>query len=61
MPDVSAAPLAYSVADSAKALSVSRQSVRRLVSTGELRSLRIGSRVLIPRSELESFLAGDKK
>ena len=60
MSEISAVPLAYSVSDSAKALSVSRQSVRRLVSTGELRSLRIGSRVLIPRSELERFLAGDK-
>lgn len=61
MPEISAVPLAYSVAGSAQALSVSRQSVRRLVATGELRSLRVGSRVLIPRSELERFLAGDKK
>ncbi len=61
MPDVSAAALALSIADAAQALSVSPQSVRRLVSTGELRSRRAGARVLIPRTELERFLSGEKK
>jgi excisionase family DNA binding protein len=53
-------PLAYSIQNSAKLLDVSPQSVRKLIERGELRPRRVGVRVLIPRTELERFLAGQK-
>lgn len=49
-------PLAYSIQDSAKQLSVSPQSVRKLIERGELRTRRVGVRVLIPRDALLEFL-----
>ncbi len=53
-------PLAYSIRDTAQKLSVSPQSVRKLIERGELQPRRVGVRVLIPRAELERFLAGEK-
>jgi excisionase family DNA binding protein len=53
-------PLAYSVEDAAKQLSVSSQSVRRLIDRGELKARRVGTRVIVPKNELERFLAGHK-
>ncbi|MBZ5513638.1 MAG: helix-turn-helix domain-containing protein [Acidobacteriia bacterium] len=41
------------VADSAESLSVSRDTIRRLITRGTLKSVRIGRRVMIPVSELE--------
>jgi excisionase family DNA binding protein len=49
--------LAYSTADAAMALSVSRSVVCELVRTGELAHFRIGRRVLISRDELIRFMA----
>ncbi len=51
-------PLAYSVEDAAKQLSVSSQSVRRLIDRGELKARRVGSRVIIAKNELERWLEG---
>ncbi len=53
-------PLAYSIIDTAKQLSVSPQSVRKLIERGELKARRVGVRVLIPKLELEHFLEGKK-
>ncbi len=50
-------PLALSIQDTAKQLSVSPQSVRKLIERGELKTRRVGVRVLIPRTELERFLS----
>jgi excisionase family DNA binding protein len=62
MPQVDAmTPLAYSILDSAKQLSVSPQSVRKLIERGELRTRRVGVRVLVPRAELERFLSAEGK
>jgi excisionase family DNA binding protein len=49
-------PLAYSLEDAAKQLSVSAQSIRRLIDRGELKARHVGTRVLVPRTELERFL-----
>jgi excisionase family DNA binding protein len=51
-------PLAYSVEDAAKQLSVSSQSVRRLIDRGELKARRVGTRVIVPKNELERWLEG---
>ena len=56
----SVAPLAVSIAASAELLGVSTQTVRREIAAGNLKARRIGARVLIPRTELERFLSGEK-
>jgi len=40
----------------AERLGVSRQTVRRLISTGDLPSVRIGSRVLIRPGDIAAFI-----
>jgi excisionase family DNA binding protein len=54
-------PLAYSVEDAAKQLSVSAQSIRRLIERGELKARRAGRRVLVPKNELERWLEGSRR
>lgn len=48
--------LAYSVAEAASALGVSRDLVRSMVRRGDLRSRRLGRRVLIPAAELHRWV-----
>lgn len=48
--------LAYSLDDAAKALAVSKRTVQSLVSTGELASIKIKSRRVIPVSALLEFV-----
>lgn len=50
------ARLAYSVQELASALGVSPDLVRTLVRRGELRSMHLGRRVVIPASELERYV-----
>jgi len=45
-----------SQAEAARIRGVSRQAIARLVKKGRLRVLRIGGKVLIQRSEIESFV-----
>jgi excisionase family DNA binding protein len=54
-------PLAYSVEDAAKQLSVSAQSIRRLIDRGELKARHVGTRVIIPKNELERWLEGSRR
>jgi excisionase family DNA binding protein len=54
-------PLAYSVEDAAKQLSVSAQSIRRLIDRGELKARRVGTRVIVPKNELERWLEGSRR
>jgi excisionase family DNA binding protein len=54
-------PLAYSVEDAAKQLSVSSQSVRRLIDRGELKARRVGTRVIVSKNELERWLEGSRR
>lgn len=53
--------LAYSAKGTAQVLDVGLRSVRRAIARGEIRTVRFGRRVLIPRSEIDRFLRGDKK
>lgn len=46
---------AYSIAESAIRLSVSTATVRRLISDGTIRTIRLGRRVLIPVKIVEQL------
>ncbi|HXG36554.1 MAG TPA: helix-turn-helix domain-containing protein [Dehalococcoidia bacterium] len=48
--------LAYTVADAAKALGVGEKAVYELIHQGQLRSIKVGRRMILPRHELERFL-----
>ncbi len=50
--------LLYRVSDAASMLGISRTNVYHLMNNGVIGSVRIGSRRLIPRSALESFVEG---
>ena len=51
-------PLAVTRADVGAQLGVSLQTVDRLIGRGEIRAVRVGRRVLIPRDEPARFLSG---
>ncbi len=46
-----------SIAEAANILAVSERTVRRLIKRGELGAVHANRRVLIPRRELEDFVA----
>lgn len=48
--------LAYSIANAAVALDVSRSTIYGLMDSGRLATLKIGSRTIIPRTSLEALL-----
>ena len=50
--------VAYSVKEVAGQLGVSQWTVREAVRRHQLGHLRLGARILIPRSALESFIKG---
>ena len=49
--------LAYNVDEAAELLSIGRTMVFQLIAEGRLGSLKIGNRRLIPRQDLEAFIA----
>lgn len=51
--------LTYSVSEAGRALSVSRGTAYALVRSGNLRSVAVGRRRLVPRTEIDRFLASD--
>lgn len=48
--------LLLSVRDAAIAIGVGRESAYQLVREGRLRAVRIGRRILVPRTELTAFV-----
>ena len=48
--------LTYSVKEAAEALGVSAWTVREEIRTGRIESVRLGSRILIPRFALEQLV-----
>ena len=48
--------LVYSVAEVAQLLGISRGSVYNYIGSGELRSVSLGSRVMIPKSVIDDLL-----
>jgi excisionase family DNA binding protein len=51
--------LAFNLSEAADTLGTSYQAVYRMVRGGQLRAVRAGRRIIIPRSALEEFL-GEK-
>lgn len=49
--------LAYSPRELIKLLSLSKNNIYRLLQTGDLKSVRVGGRILIPRQAVEEFLS----
>ena len=52
------APLSVSVDEAARLLGVGRTTVFTLLDEGTIRSVKVGSRRLVPRKALDEFLAG---
>ena len=50
-------PLLLGVKDAARVLGLGRDTAYQLVREGRLRAVRVGRRVLVPRAELEAFIA----
>ena len=57
MPSPALKQLTYSVADVARIFGVTPSHVWRLCQSGEIPSIRLGSRILIPREAVEHILA----
>jgi excisionase family DNA binding protein len=47
---------AYSIAEAAAQLSLGRTKMVELVANGRVRTVRVGRRVLVPRTALDEFL-----
>jgi excisionase family DNA binding protein len=52
-----AQPLAHTVSDACRRLGISRSRLYLLLSSGEIRSIKVGHRTLVPESELQKFVA----
>jgi excisionase family DNA binding protein len=52
--------LAYGVSEAAKALGISYRALYTLIKSGHLRAVRVGRRIIIPKSALEELL-GEKR
>lgn len=48
--------LAYGPDDAARLCSIGRSTLYRLIQSGEIRTVKVGARTLIPASELRRFL-----
>lgn len=51
--------LAYSIAEAAKAISLSRATLYRLIGSGEIKTRKVAGRTLIPASALRSFIEAE--
>jgi excisionase family DNA binding protein len=54
-------PLTYSVREVAQLLRLSRNSTYQACVKGEIPSIRIGKRILIPKAQFERLLAGSSE
>jgi excisionase family DNA binding protein len=50
-------PIAFSPVEAAKALGVSRSTIFNLLARGEIKGMKLGTRTLVPATELSRFLA----
>lgn len=53
------APVAYSLADACRALSIGRTSLHRLIKEGRIETRKVGSRTLIPAASLRALVEGE--
>ena len=52
--------LTFSIAEAATAAGISRATVYRLIDRGELRTVKLGDRRLVPRVELERLCNAER-
>lgn len=52
-------PFAYSVAELARATTVSRQTIYAEIEAGRLRAIRVRSRLVVPRAAVDEWLSPD--
>ena len=52
-------PRTYTVDEAAELLGISRNGAYEGVRSGQIPSIRIGKRILVPKAALERMLAGD--
>jgi excisionase family DNA binding protein len=50
-------PLAHSVEDTYRSLGISRAMFYKLAKAGEIHTIKIGTRTLVPESERQRFIA----
>ena len=53
--------MAYSASEAAEAVGISERHIRNLINSGQIRTVRLGRRVLIPREALHELLAAPAK
>ena len=53
--------LAYSVPESGELLGISRASAYQAVRTGQIPSIRVGRRILVPREQFDKLLRGESR
>lgn len=53
--DGSVSPLVYTVAEAAEVLTISESHARNLIADGQLPSLRLGRRVVVPKVALQRW------
>ena len=51
--------LAYSINEACAATSLGRTSIYGYISSGRLRTVRVGGRIVIPADSLEALVAGE--
>lgn len=56
MTTANSAPLANGVNDACRRLGISRNMLYRMIGAGEIRPIKIGSRTLIPETELQKVI-----
>lgn len=52
--------LVYSVDEAAELLSIGRTTAFQLIANGQLGSLKVGHRRLVPRQDLEAFILANR-
>ncbi len=59
------APLAHTIPEACRRLSIGKTTLYQLMTTGDIKAIKVGTRTLIPETELQRFiesrLAGDMK
>jgi len=50
-------PLAHQIPEACRRIGIARTSIYQLIKDGEIKSIKVGARTLIPETELQRFIA----
>ena len=50
-------PLAHQIPEACNRIGIARTSIYALIKSGEIKSIKVGARTLIPETELQRFIA----